>query len=250
MSEQLFTQESTTTTSPAATTEVPSASPYADLLGGIKNELGSQKYATVEEALKGLANAQEYIPQVKTQLSAKDQELAQLREELAKRKSVEDVIASLQPKQPDVPVVEPTSQPSQGLSPEAVQQMIAQSLTQAKAQETYQSNVSKVRSALVSKYGEKAQEVAAARASSLGMTMETLSSLSASSPDAVLALLGADSAPVSTGAPVRSSYHLPDAERTIDLTPEKSMLYGASNKDVLAYMEKIRQKVLKDNGLA
>lgn len=250
MSEQLFTQESTTTTPPASNAQVPSASPYADLLGSIKNEQGMQKYATIEEALKGLANAQDYIPQVKTQLSAKEQEAAELRAELDKRKSLEEMIAALQPKQPEVPVVEPTSQPSQGLSPEAVQQLVMQQLSQAKVKETQDSNISKVRSALVSKYGEKAQEVATARASALGMSMEQLSSLSASSPDAVLALLDASSAPVSTGAPVRSSVHLPDSQRTVDLTPEKSMLYGASQKDVLAYMDKIRQKVLQDNGLA
>lgn len=249
MSEQLFTQEGTTTTSPAVTTQVPSAAPYADLLGSIKNEQGLQKYATIEEAFKGLANAQEYIPQVKTQLSAKDEELNALRAELEKRKSVEEMIASLQPKQPDVPVVEPTSQPSQGLSPEAIQQLVVQQLNQAKTQESQASNVSKVRSALVSKYGEKAQEVAAARVTELGMTMEQLSILSASSPDAALALLNATSAPVSTGAPVRSTVHLPDTQRTVNLTPEKSMLYGATTKDVLSYMEKIRQEVKRQNGL-
>lgn len=249
MSEQLFTQEGTTTTPPKVTTQPPSASTYADLLGSIKNEQGVQKYATIEEAFKGLANAQDYIPQVKTQLSAKEQEIAELRAELEKRKAVEDVIASLQPKQPEVPVVEPTSQPSQGLSPEAVQQLVMQQLSHAKAQETQQTNVSKVRSALVSKYGEKAQEVASTRAAELGMSMEQLSSLSASSPDAVLALLNASVSSAPTGAPVRSSVHLPDTQRTVDLTPEKSMLYGASQKDVLAYMDKIRQKVKQENGL-
>ena len=249
MSEQLFSPEGTTTT-PAATTQVPSAANYADLLGSIKNELGGQKYATVEEALKGLANAQEYIPQVKSQLSAKDQELADLRAELDKRKSVEDMIASLQPKQPEAPVVEPTSQPVQGLSPEAVQQLVMQQLSQAKLKETQESNVSKVRSALVSKYGEKAQEVASARATALGMSMETLSALSASSPDAVLALLDASSAPSPTGAPARSTVQLPDAQRAVDLTPGKSMLYGVSTKEQIAYMDKIRQKVLQENGLA
>lgn len=248
MSEQLFTQEGTTPTPPASNEQVPSASTYADLLGNIKNEQGVQKYATIEEALKGLANAQEYIPQVKTQLSQREVELQQLREELAKRKAVEEVIASLKPQQPE-PVVEPTSQPSQGLNQEDILALVQQQLTASKQQETQQSNVSKVRSALVSKYGEKAQEVASARAAELGMSMETLSSLSASSPDAVLALLNATSSPVTTGAPVRSTVHLQDVQRTIDLTPEKSMLYGATTKDVMAYMDKIRQKVLQDNGL-
>lgn len=250
MSEQLFTSTPAATTAPVEQTTTPSQPSYADLLGSIKNEHGQQKYATIEDALKGLQNAQEYIPQIKSQVSEKDAELMRLREELAKRKSVEEVIASLRPQQPVEQVVTPTSQPSQGLSQEEIQALVLKQLNQAKAQEVSQSNVSKVRSALVSKYGEKAQEVAAARATELGMSMDTLSALSASSPDAVLALLNATSAPAPTGAPVRSSVTLPDSQRTIDLTPEKSMLYGASNKDVLAYMEKIRQKVLQENGLA
>lgn len=246
MSESLFTQEGTTTVPPAVTEQSPSAVNYADLLGTIKNEQGVQKYATIEEALKGLANAQEYIPQVKSQLSAKDAELAALREELSKRKAVEDVIASLQPKQPE-PVVEPTSQPSQGLSPEDIQRLVQDQLNQSKVKETQQSNVSKVRSALVSKYGEKAQEVASARATELGMSMEQLSVLSASSPDAVLALLGA-SAPVSSGAPVRSSVSLPDVSRTVSLAPDKPIMRGATSKDIAAYMQKLTQATKQQLG--
>lgn len=246
MSESLFTQESTTTTSPAVTEQSPSAANYADLLGSIKNEQGVQKYATIEEALKGLANAQEYIPQVKSQLSAKDAELATLREELSKRKAVEDVIASLQPKQPE-PVVEPTSQPSQGLSPEDVAKLVQEQLNASKVKEVQTSNTSKVRAALVSKYGEKAQEVAASRISELGMSMDDLNRLAASSPDAVLALLGA-SAPVSTGAPVRSSISLPDVSRTVSLAPDKPIMRGATSKDITAYMQKLTQATKQQLG--
>ncbi|AJT60711.1 putative porin superfamily protein [Citrobacter phage CVT22] len=246
MSEELFSQSAATTAPPAEPVSSPSASTYADLLGSIKNEQGVQKYATIEEALKGLANAQEYIPQVKTQLSAKEQELADLRAELEKRKAVEDVIASLQPKQPE-PVVEPTSQPSQGLSAEDVQRYVEQALNQSKAQDIQTSNTSKVRSALVSKYGEKAQEVATARATELGMSMADLNKLAASSPDAALALLGA-SAPVSTGAPVRSSVSLPDVQRTVSLAPEKSLMRGATTKDLVAYMDKLKQAVKQQHG--
>lgn len=246
MSESLFTQESTTPTSPAVTEQAPSAANYADLLGSIKNEHGVQKYATIEEALKGLANAQEYIPQVKTQLSVKDQELAALKEELAKRKAVEDVIASLQPKQPE-PVVEPTSPPSQGLSTEDVAKLVQEQLNASKVKEVQTSNTSKVRAALVSKYGEKAQEVAASRISELGMSMDDLNRLAASSPDAALALLGA-SAPVPTGAPVRSSVSLPPVERQVSLAPEKSLMRGASSKDIASYMAKLKQDALQRHG--
>lgn len=249
MSEQLFSQ-GTTTNPPAVETPAPSASPYADLLSGIKNERGEQKYATIEDALTGLAHAQTYIPEVKSQLTQKDVELNALREELAKRQSVEEVIASLTPTQPVEPVVEPTSQPSQGLNQQDVLQLVQATLEKQKAQDVSNSNISKVRSALVSKYGEKAQEVAVARASELGMSMESLSALSASSPDAVLALLGATMTSAPTGAPIRSTVHLQEQPREVNLTPEKSMLRGASSRDVIAYMERIRNHIKQENGLS
>lgn len=246
MSEELFSQGTTTTSVPAEQVQSPSAANYADLLGSIKNEHGVQKYATIEEALKGLANAQEYIPQVKSQLSSKDAELAALKAELDKRKAVEDVIASLQPKQPE-PVVEQTSQPSQGLSAEDIQRYVEQALNQSKAKDIQVSNTSKVRTALVSKYGEKAQEVATARAAELGLTMDALNTLAASSPDAALALLGA-SAPVSSGAPVRSSVTLPVVERPVNLAPDKSIMRGATSKDIAAYMQKLTQATKQQLG--
>lgn len=249
MSEQLFKPEETTIPS-ASTVVPPSTSPYADLLGGIKNERGEQKYATIEDALTGLAHAQAFIPEVKSQLSVKDAELDALKAELAKRQSVEEVIASLSQRQPVEPVVEPTSQPSQGLNQEDVLQLVQNALNKQKAQDVSNVNIGKVRSALVSKYGEKAQEVAAARATELGMTMETLSALSASSPDAVLALLGATSTIAPTGAPVRSTIHLPEHQKEISLVPEKSMLRGASQRDVMGYMEKVRAHIKQINGIS
>lgn len=249
MSEQLFDNSPAVTTPPAEKQDIPSASNYADLLSQIKNERGEQKYATLEEAIKGLANAQEYIPQVKSQLSEKDAELERLRAELEKRKTVEEVIASLKPQQPEERVVEPTSQPSQGLNEETVRELVQRQYLQQKAAEVQQTNITKVRQALVSKYGDKAKEMTEARVSELGMSMDMLNNLCASSPDAALALLNATQAHPATSAPVRSSVSLPDSQRIVSLAPEKSMLSGASDKDRIAYIKKIKEALLEQHGL-
>ena len=90
MTDNLFTSTEQPTSQPPV-----DVNPQADLLKMVLNERGEPKYSTMEEAFKGLANAQQYIPQLKTELSAKEQELAQLREELAKRQSVEEVVSKL-----------------------------------------------------------------------------------------------------------------------------------------------------------
>jgi hypothetical protein len=41
---------------------------FADLLNQIKNERGEPKYKTIEDALKGLQHAHQYIPNIKTEL--------------------------------------------------------------------------------------------------------------------------------------------------------------------------------------
>ena len=53
----------------------------ANLLGSIKNERGEPKYKSVEDALVGLRNAQEYIPQLTQKLSTQELELKAAREE-------------------------------------------------------------------------------------------------------------------------------------------------------------------------
>src|SRR3989304_5674023 len=68
---------------------------YADLLKTIQNEQGQQKYDSLPKALEGLAHAQQYIPQLKTELQTKEQELITLREELAKRPAVDAVVTRL-----------------------------------------------------------------------------------------------------------------------------------------------------------
>src|SRR3546814_1625181 len=73
----------------------PPVDKYADLLKSIKNESGEQKYDSIEKALEALGHSQSFIPQIKSQLTEKEQELERVKAELSQRQSVEEVMQRL-----------------------------------------------------------------------------------------------------------------------------------------------------------
>lgn len=224
------------------------ANAYLDLLNGIKNEQGLPKYATVDEALKALAHSQAYIPEVKNQLSQKDQELAQLREELKQRQSIEDVVSRLATQNQPAPLAD---QPQgSGLDESAVMKLVSQHLEQREAATAAQANQQQVEAALRAKFGDKAGEVVKQRASELGLTPKALGELSSKSPAAVLALFNASGAPAPK--PTTSSVHIPSNQQpdpTVIERPAKSLLSGAKTQDQVDFMAKIRANVYRENGI-
>lgn len=227
------------------TPATPSASPasidtlFADQLKQIVNERGEPKYDSLPKAIDALKHSQEYIPQLRTELSQKDAELQQLREELAKRQTAEEIISKFTPPQPEP--VQHQSAP-QGLDESTLEALVQRQLAKQAEVSTQTANTTSVQNALIQKFGDKAKEVVAQKAQELGLSLQALGELSAKSPAAVLALFQASpSAP--TGAPMRSSVHLPDVKQEVDLTPHKSMLRGSSEKDQVEYMRKIKAAV-------
>lgn len=221
---------------------------YLDLLAGIKNEQGLPKYATVDEALKALAHSQAYIPEVKNQLSQREQELAALRAELEQRQSIEDVVSRLATQNQPAPVADQPN--TSGLDESAVMKLVQQHLEQREAATVAQANLQQVDTTLRAKFGDRAGEVVAQRAAELGLTPKALGELSSKSPQAVLALFNATGAPApkpsfsSINIPATNQPDQPPLER-----PAKSLLSGASMKDQAAFMAKVREKVLRENGL-
>lgn len=220
---------------------------YEDLLKGIKNEQGLPKYATLDEALKALQHSQEYIPQVKSQLSQKEQELADMRAKLEQQASLEEVVSRLtKPNQPEPQDNHPLGS---GLDESAVMKLVQQQLERNQQTLSAQANQQQVESALKAKYGDKTVDVVKQRAAELGLTPQALGELSSKSPQAVLALFntqGSQGLKPTTSSVNTSGFHQqqPALER-----PTKSLLTGASSKDQAAYMAKIREDVFRKNGI-
>lgn len=221
---------------------------YADLLAMIKNEEGKQKYDNLPKALEGLVNAQQYIPQLKTELQSKEAELVELRAKLAQQASVEEVVSRLtannQPRATEIP-----SQAS-GLDEQAVMNLVQQTLAQRDQQSVSASNSAQVQSALVAKYGDKAGEMVAQRAAALGTTTQKLGELASQNPQLVLELFNtsAPKGPTPTTTSVNTSgFNAPVSNEL--KKPERSLLGGATAKQQTEYMRLIREKVYRDNGI-
>lgn len=222
---------------------------YEDLLKTIVNEQGQPKYANLSEALKALQHAQSYIPEVKSQLTQREQEVLRLQAELEQRQSIEDVVSRLA--KPNQPNAQDNPPASSGLDESAVMKLVQQTLERQQQLTAAQANQAQVEQALKAKFGEKTKEVVQQRAAELGLTPQALGELSSKSPQAVLALFNTQG--THSPQPTRSSVNIPPTRQPGSPPierPTKSLLTGASTKDQMEYMAKIRQKIYDENGIS
>jgi len=232
--------------------ETPAAQPaptsaFEDQLKMIKNETGEQKYDSVPKALDALAHSQSFIGQLKEETASKEAEIAQLREELAKREAVGDVVDKLTAQQ-----AQPESIPPQvsGLDEQQAVQLFQQLTAKQQAEKTASSNEASVSEALFSKYGDKTAEVVSGKAAELGMSVEGLKQLAQSSPQAALQLFQtqASSSPSFTGGSVNIPPRV-QQEETLAPPEGKSLLRGATTKEQIDYLRKIREQVFNKHGI-
>lgn len=228
---------------------VPADTDVATILAAIKNERGEQKYDNLPKALEGLLHAQDYIPQLKTQLTAQEQELAQLREKLAKTESVDEVVARLTASQASTTTTET------GLDEQKAAALFEQLLSQREVTQRSSANQETVQSALVTQFGtpEAANKAVIEKAKELGTTAEEIGKLSSQNPKMVLELFkSVQGAP--TGAPptpsVNTDGFLSQVKPETGLTkPTKSLLAGATYKEQKAYLDQVRDEVYKKFGV-
>lgn len=237
-------------TAPVVPPVLTDADKVATLLKSIKNENGEQKYDSLDKALEALGHSQQFIPQIKSQLTEREQEIARLKAELEQRESIEAVVQRLTAREaidegnPPAPV---------GLDEQAVQKLVEQSLgrslEQRDAQMTYQGNVSKVQDALIAKFGDKVKDVLAEKASALGTTPKELGDLAGRNPALVLELFKAQGV-LTPNPTVRSRNVEPLPMQPESLKrPEKSLLRGGTNKEREEFMKQIAANVKAKHGI-
>lgn len=243
----IFEQKTTTQEAPEVT-NTSSADIFAHQLMSIKNERGEPKYNSIETALDALKHSQEYIPQIKSEAERWKAEAERLQAELAQRATVEETISKFTTQRtPEAPST--TTEAPKALDESAVEAMLQRALTAREQKQLAEQNLSAVSAQLTQKYGEKAKEVLASKAAELGMSMESVKQIASSSPSAVLAWFNTSS-PAPSGAPVRSTVSLPDTPRDTELkSPSKSLLRGASSKDQIEFLKKIREEVYRKHDI-
>lgn len=145
--------------------------PFKQLVGEGK------KFSTPEALAKGKLEADAYIEQLKS-------EQAQLRAELEKRPSKEELLDIVKAAQNESGNTKP------GLDEEAVKSMINAQVQEMTAAEKREANSQKVISTMVEKFGDKAAEVTAAKARELNVSVDYLKNMAETSPALFLQTMG------------------------------------------------------------
>ena len=138
------------------------------MLSEIRNENGEPKYASVEEALKGLVHANQFISTLKS-------EKKQLEEEVNARKAVEDALKGLSSKD-ESSATPPT------INPDDINALVQQRFSEYESKRAEVENVSKCEASLKAKYGDKASRVLKETAEKLGRSTDELQTLAAKDP--------------------------------------------------------------------
>lgn len=247
-------QQQTQSSTPASTTPVVDDR-LANLLADIKNERGEPKYKDPLEALNGLKHAQEYIPQLKSQLTDREALIQQQAAEIERLRQVELSVQQL------TQVKEPTqtqqTTPTAGMTPEQIAELVQQQLTQREQQATQAQNLSTVVSTLQQTLGADAEKVFYSKAAELGMTQEEINRLAATKPKAVLTMFGITdtvkktSTPSPTSSTVNTSAFQPTQESYIGRNP-KTVLIGATTDDLRMSTDRAKKMVeeLSQHGLS
>lgn len=158
--------------------------PFKTLLGEIKNEQGQPKYNNPVDALKALQHSQQFIPQLQQENASMRSELEQLRAQVNKLKEVEGVVERLTSQQNNA------ATPANVLDENAIADLVQRTLTKRESEAVQKANVTNVVNSLQSQFGQEAEKVFYSKAQELGMNIQQMNALAATSPQAVLQLFG------------------------------------------------------------
>ena len=216
----LFSQEANqpNDTATDAVNLEPSQNPFGDLLGGITNEDGTQKYADVAAALSSMPHAQ-------THISTLEKDNTQLKEELAKAKAAEELLRkSVNQSKPEQAAL------SQDQLFDAINNVI-EAKTQAS---TKASNLDSVGKIFSDTYGDKAKSELQAIADANGVGIDFIKNLAETSPKAVLKLAGLSDTPTQTLSKSSGSINTDSLSNQPRPQQAKSVMGAASTKDVVS----------------
>lgn len=191
----------------------------ADLIGEGK------KYADAATALSSIKPAQEHIERI-------ERENAEMRAKMEELRKAEDVLADIKAASQQKQSPEGESKPQ--MSPEDIAAIVEQHLNATKAQEAAQANAKAVANAMTQAFGdkEKAEEMYVAKAEELGLGLQGLNSLAATSPKAVLAMFGLDKKEGAAPARSTGSVNTEAMNQQPAKQPPKSIMGGATMNEM------------------
>lgn len=234
MSDQdsLFKEENT---NGAADQPAPTDNALQDLLKGIVNENGEQKYKTVADALVGLKNAQDFIPTLQKEKRELESRYQELEGKVSKIDALEATLLELTTGNKE----EPSTTTGSSIDPESITKQVKDILNAEKTKTVQEQNLKEVVSAVKAQFGDKAEEVFYNKAKELGMSNEEFNALAARNPKLCLKALdiSGNDANKQSGkfAPSNSSLNTAGLKETpapIFKRPERSVMLGATTQDL------------------
>ena len=230
----------TPTTTPAEPT-APSAPAEVDYLAELVGE--DKKFKSAGDLARGKAEADMFVDRLKAEMQG-------LRDELKTRTSLEEFMDKMnsntketppqngQPINQDTPPAEPAGD-SKGLSPEQIEALLEQKLSQREQEINQTRNVEEVKAKLLKHYGEDFQIKLKERAAELGLGEKFLDDLAKSQPKAFSHLLGLEDAPLT---PASSSNVFGDSSVISNQSNTSATMGGASSGQMkFSDFEKIRK---------
>lgn len=234
MSEEQVTQEQSVESNTQETQQQDTQAKLFEIPTEAQDLVGEgKKYSSAEEALRSVPHAQQHIKTL-------EEEMAQLKEELTKRKTTQELLDEIKS---GVKPAENTTQEGK-LNQDTIMELVNNTLKQNEQKKTAQTNASQVASKFTEKYGSNAEAVYTSLAKDLNLTPQKLNELAATSPNLVLKL--ADLEPnVQTNVPKSSgsvntealSANKPNAEVSARVPK------GASTKDLVSAWKAAGTKV-------
>ena len=190
-----------------------------------------KKYQSPEDALRSVPHAQKHIETLEF-------ELAEVREELTRRKTTQELLDEIKS---GAQRVENTT-PSAEVNQDTLEQLVSSTIERREQASKAKSNASEVASKFTQKYGETAQSAYNQIAKEAGLSVQQLNNLAATSPNAVLKLAGLNGA-VTTTTTSKGSINT----QTLTGTPSDVMSArvprGASTKDLVKAWKAAGDKV-------
>jgi len=190
-----------------------------------------KKYKSAEDALKSVPHAQEHIKTL-------EEEMAQLKEELTKRKTAAELLDEMKSG------IQPTEATPQGVEfdQDRLMQLVNQTIEQKEQQSKAKQNASTVASKFTEQYGTEAEVAYNKIAQEAGLTVQQLNNLAATSPNVVLKLAGFETKPTPIGK-TSSSVNTQALNNTAKPPLSAKVPKGASTKDMLAAWRNAGEKV-------
>lgn len=199
---------------------------FADLLSEIKNERGEPKYKDLGDALNGLKHAQDYIPTLKSELSQKDAEIARLRAEAERVKTLEETLAALTSQQQQA---QSTTQPV--VDEKVIADLVSRTLSAKEQEAKAKANIQSVVATLKETFGSEAENKFYGKAEELGMTKQEINALAMRSPQAVLTMLGVN--PQAANNKQNNISPTTSTVNTSALQPQATSFIGRNSKPAL-----------------